>query len=88
MGHTERHITFSCNRSFTLSPYHPELPLDSRTLLNTPSFTRINKLKTGEFYYLGLNIALKNVLSQKYTQECLEPGETLKICFKNNKLQQ
>lgn len=94
---TERHISHLALTELLhiLSPYHPELPLDSRTLLNTPSFTRINKLETGEFCYLGLNIALKNVLSQKYTQECLKPGETLKICFnidgiplfKSNKLQ-
>ncbi|XP_029171345.1 uncharacterized protein LOC114940761 [Nylanderia fulva] len=93
----ERHISHLAVTDLLriLSPYHPELPLDSRTLLKTPIFTQINKLETGEFCYLGLNIALKNVLSQKHTQECLKPGETLKICFnvdgiplfKSNKLQ-
>lgn len=78
-----------------LSPYHLELPLDSRTLLNTQTSTSVNKLETGEFCYLGLNAALKNILSQKYTQKCLKPGEILKISFnidgiplfKSNKLQ-
>lgn len=82
---TERHISLRhlalTDLLHILSPYHPELPIDSRTLLNTPISTPINKLETGEFCYLGLNIALKNILSQKCTQECIKPGETLKICF-------
>lgn len=93
----ERHISHLAVTDLLriLSPYHPELPLDFHTLLKTPIFTQINKLETGEFCYLGLNIALKNVLSQKYTQDCLKPDETLNICFnvdgiplfKSNKLQ-
>lgn len=78
-----------------LSPYHLELPLHSRTLLQTITSTTIYKLETGEFCYLGLINALKIILSQKDTQGCLKPGEVLKICFnidgiplfKSNKLQ-
>lgn len=80
---TERHIShIAVTELLTiLSHYHPELPLDSRTLLHTPIFSPINKLETGEYCYLGLNNALKNVLSQKCFQEYLKPGETLEISF-------
>lgn len=33
-----------------LKPDHPELPLDSRTLLKTPTTTSLNSLDTGEYY--------------------------------------
>jgi hypothetical protein len=34
-----------------LSPYHPELPLDCRTLLKTPKSATTQKLETGELIY-------------------------------------
>lgn len=55
-----------------LSPYHPELPLDCRTLLQTPTSTVVTNFETGEFCYLGLNVALEYVLSQHYVQKYFE----------------
>lgn len=38
-----------------LAQYHPSLPMDSRTLLATPTSTpNISKLDTGDYYYFGL----------------------------------
>lgn len=63
-----------------LSPY-PELPLHSRTLLQTPTSTVITNFETGEFCHLGLNVALENVLSQPYAKKYLEYTDTLQISF-------
>lgn len=46
-----------------LSPFHPELPLSSRTLLNTPNVTSVTHLETGEFCYFGIKSALSKVVS-------------------------
>lgn len=44
-----------------LAPLHPELPLDSRTLLQTPKKLSIEKMKNGEFHYFGIqNFILKH----------------------------
>lgn len=93
----ERHISHIALTDLLhiLSAYHPELPLHSRTLLQTVTSTEIKKLETGDFCYIGLIVALKRILSQKNTQKYLIPTETLKICFnidgiplfKSNKLQ-
>lgn len=48
-----------------LSPYHPELPLDSCTLLMTPNSTRISDLETGQFVYFGIKNALLPFNSSK-----------------------
>lgn len=67
-----------------LSPYHPELPLHARTLLDTPCSSHTSifyKLETGEFCYLGMNAILKSILSQKYTQKCLKFCKVLKLSF-------
>jgi hypothetical protein len=45
-----------------LSPYHPELPLDCRTLLKTPKSATTQKLETGELIYFGLLESLKQSL--------------------------
>lgn len=37
-----------------LYPIYPELPKDSRTLLNTPVHIEVSDLDTGKFVYLGL----------------------------------
>ncbi|KYN07642.1 hypothetical protein ALC62_01388, partial [Cyphomyrmex costatus] len=93
----ERHISHLALTDLLhiLSPYHPELPLHSRTLLRTVTTTEIYQLETGELCYLGLTSALKNLLSQRSSQEYVKPDEALKICFnidgiplfKSNKLQ-
>ncbi|XP_030754939.1 uncharacterized protein LOC115881541 isoform X1 [Sitophilus oryzae] len=58
-----------------LSPYHPELPLDSRTLLATPNSTDIVTLETGQFCYFGL----KNVISKIVSNSSIN-GE-IQLCF-------
>lgn len=60
-----------------LVSYHPELPLDSRTLLETPVSTEIISLNTGEFCYIGLENALKKVL--RYIN--CQLFQKLEICF-------
>ncbi|KAM0735783.1 hypothetical protein ACS0PU_009744 [Formica fusca] len=46
-----------------LTPLHPELPLDSRTLLKTPISIAIKTLENGEYCHIGLKSGLKNVIS-------------------------
>lgn len=47
-----------------LNFFHHELPLDSRTLLETPRNIKKRKLNNGEFCYFGLKNILKIILSQ------------------------
>lgn len=46
-----------------LTPLHPELPLDSRTLLKTPISIAIKKLENGEYCHIGIKSGLKNIIS-------------------------
>ncbi|KAJ8942087.1 hypothetical protein NQ314_010160, partial [Rhamnusium bicolor] len=56
-----------------LSPFHPELPLDSRTLLKTPKYIETKKLETGEYYHFGLLDILKNLLlKHDFTETILQ----------------
>lgn len=47
-----------------LKPYHPNLPLDCRTLLQTPRFINTKKLITGEYVHFNVKNTLLNILSQ------------------------
>lgn len=47
-----------------LKQFHPELPLDCRTLLRTPIDIVSTQLDSGEYVHLGLELALKNCLSK------------------------
>lgn len=49
----------------------PELPLSSKTLLNTPLVTHIKKLNNGEYYHFGLMTNLKRIVS-KHDSSCCE----------------
>lgn len=44
--------------------HHDELPLDSRTLLETPRNIKTKQLNNGDFYYIGLKNTLKSIVSQ------------------------
>lgn len=57
-----------------LHDFHPELPLDSRTLLQTPIVINKKKLDTGEYCHIGL---IKNLqyISQFYV------GTTMELSF-------
>lgn len=46
-----------------LVPLHPELPLDVRTLLKTPSKINVKMMETGEFVYMGLQSAIEQHLT-------------------------
>lgn len=46
-----------------LSPYHPELPLDCRTLLQTPTSMISKQLITGKYCHFGISNALECFLS-------------------------
>ncbi|XP_031350255.1 uncharacterized protein LOC116178316 isoform X1 [Photinus pyralis] len=46
-----------------LSMHHPELPLDSRTLLATPTSTSICQLETGQYCYFGITRSLSKLVS-------------------------
>lgn len=62
--------------SKALSPIHPQLPKDSRTLLNTPHKTSVKILDSGEYCHLGLKKILINILPL-YP----EITGTIKMCF-------
>ncbi|KAF2885556.1 hypothetical protein ILUMI_20624 [Ignelater luminosus] len=47
-----------------LHTYHPELPLDSRTLLDTSFNIKHVSLETGGFVYFGIEYCLRNFLSK------------------------
>lgn len=65
-----------------LVPYHPSLPLDSRTLMDTPiSTSNVIKLDTDELYYFGLEYALVHCLTHNKNKHILKNGEKLKISF-------
>jgi len=54
-----------------LQPFHPELPLSSKTLLNTPSIIKSKKLNNGEYYHFGLLTSLKRMLAEHdYSSNC------------------
>lgn len=62
-----------------LSPIHPELPLDSRTLLLTPRQIKFTEITNGKFVYLGLGEGIIKISSQ-----CLinfEQINTIKLSF-------
>ncbi|KAF2891424.1 hypothetical protein ILUMI_14749 [Ignelater luminosus] len=47
-----------------LHTYHPELPLDSRTLLDTSFNIKHVSLETGGFVYFGIKYCLRNLVSK------------------------
>ncbi|XP_072375756.1 uncharacterized protein [Diabrotica undecimpunctata] len=57
-----------------LSKYHPELPLDCRTLLKTPTKTLMRPLNKGNYCHLGISTALENFLlrNPKFTESVIE----------------
>lgn len=50
-----------------LLPHHAELPIDSRTLLKTPTNMRSKQLENGEYCHIGLANELSNCLVQNTT---------------------
>lgn len=58
-----------------LVPYHPELPLDCRTLLGTPKNLIEKKLETGSYCHIGLKCGLDNLFSKLQAF----PDSTIKI---------
>lgn len=44
--------------------FHPELPLSSKTLLNTPLVLKSKKLNNGEYYHFNLITSLKRILTE------------------------
>ncbi|VEN61549.1 unnamed protein product [Callosobruchus maculatus] len=49
-----------------LSPFHTDLCLDSRTLLNTPQQAKFRKLENGELIYFGFSKFLAEFVSGKF----------------------
>ncbi|KAJ8936170.1 hypothetical protein NQ314_012466 [Rhamnusium bicolor] len=45
-----------------LKPFHPELPLDVRTLLQTPKKKDLININPGEYYHFGLESCVKKLL--------------------------
>lgn len=63
LRHNLTHVSVS-DLLHILSPYHPLLPLDARTLLQTPVATTGQKqLSSGEYIHLGLASYLQNFLT-------------------------
>lgn len=44
-----------------LHPYHPRLPVDSRTLLNTPRSAAITNVVGGAYHYIGIQSCLERL---------------------------
>lgn len=61
------------------SPFHSNLPLDSRTLLKTPVSKKIERLGDGEFHYLGLKNGLKTCILLNW-EKCI-PLNSLDLSF-------
>ncbi|CAH0560560.1 unnamed protein product [Brassicogethes aeneus] len=60
-----------------LSPLHPDLPLDSRTLLGTPTKIKVEILDTGKYCHLGFITVLEHFLINNPTFS----SNILEICF-------
>jgi hypothetical protein len=45
-----------------LKPYHPELPLNARTLLSTPRQTQVQVIDPGHYYHFGLENCIKELI--------------------------
>lgn len=60
-----------------LHQYHPELPLDARTLLQTPVKQNIRSMGDGRYCHLGLKAGLQSVQQHFSTLE----SEPLKLLF-------
>lgn len=59
----------------SLHCFHPESPLDARTLLKTSSNIHIQELETGQFIYLGIETSIKRQISQHLNLD------TIKLTF-------
>lgn len=62
-----------------LSPFHPDLPLDSRTLLRTPTSMIETVLENGTYCHIGLKNGLNNILSKFKNADML--GDSLNLSF-------
>ncbi|KAK9687290.1 hypothetical protein QE152_g36557 [Popillia japonica] len=60
-----------------LSPYHPELPLDCRTLLKTPTQISTKQLDNGSYCHFGLS----NYLKCSFLPNSQFESDTIKISF-------
>ncbi|KAB0795928.1 hypothetical protein PPYR_09989 [Photinus pyralis] len=60
--HSKVHHSAVNNLLHVLSKYHPNLPLDSRTLLKTSRKLNVKQIGNGELCYLGLKKHLNNFL--------------------------
>ncbi|KAJ8909796.1 hypothetical protein NQ315_015316 [Exocentrus adspersus] len=60
---THAHVTSLLH---ILSPYHPELPLDARTLLKTPRSMVAKTLENGHYCHIGLEQGLQILLKRNY----------------------
>lgn len=70
----EKHISHSSLTDLLhlLSPYHPELPLDSRTLLATPNTTSVKDLETGQFIYFSMKETLLKLISDNISTDKIQ----------------
>lgn len=70
------HIALN-NLLHILKPIHGELPLDGRTLLETPRNYNIRPIEPGHYHHFGLENCVKSLISQCYRNnnldtDCLE----------------
>ncbi|XP_064472847.1 uncharacterized protein LOC135387672 [Ornithodoros turicata] len=49
-----------------LKPYHPDLPCDARTLLQTPRESKVSSLAGGDYFYVGIAQGLYALLRAGY----------------------
>lgn len=62
-----------------LSKYHPELPLDSRTVMKTPSNFVMKQLNTGQYCHFGLSNPLVKYVQENYSS--FNEDKIVKVSF-------
>lgn len=61
-----------------LNQYHPDLPLDPRTLMQTPKDLPVTQLSNGGTYsHLGIAHTIVKLHSAEFLSKCIEKGEIL-----------
>jgi hypothetical protein len=61
-----------------LHKYHPSLPIDARTVLQTPRSTAVKQLSDGEYYHFGITHNLQNILAGS-SLEIFQNEDILKV---------
>lgn len=62
-----------------LKPLHPQLPLDARTLLNTPRDMSLKVVQPGVYYHFGFKNSIEKLMS--VAQSHIKNSDVIEICM-------